>query len=145
MKKISVLIMFVCLALIAQNCTNANTQEEKEANVSPIAGAWEYVDQEGLFIASPMHFNWVIKNETITKDTLTEVETSVQSIYAAGGTYSFTDSVFTWTYLYSTNPEDVGTTMQTVMDFEDNEVKYTFINPDGSLGNTGVARRRANK
>lgn len=145
MKKISVPIMFVCLALIVQSCTNADTQKVKETNVSPLEGAWEYIDQDGLFIASQMHFNQIIKSETITKDTLTEVETSVQSIYAAGGTYSFTDSVFTWIYLYSTNPEEVGTTVQTVMDFEGNVVKYTFINPDGSLGNTGVARRIANK
>ena len=145
MKKISVPIMLVCLVLIVQGCTSADTQEVKETSISRLSGAWEYIDQDGLFIASQMHFNQIIKSETITKDTLTEVETSVQSIYAAGGTYSFTDSVFTWTYLYSTNPEEVGTTLQTVMAFEGNEVKYTFINPDGSLGNTGVARRIASR
>ena len=145
MKKISTPLMFLYLVLIVQSCTNSETQESKETNVSPIVGAWEYIDQDGLFIASQMHFNWVIKSETITKDTLTEVETSVQSIYAAGGTYSFTDSVFTWIYLYSTNPEEVGTTVQTVMDFKGDEVKYTFINSDGSLGKTGVARRIASR
>jgi len=141
MKKISVPIMFVCLVLIVQSCTNADTQEVKETNVSPLEGAWEYIDQDGLFIATESHAIWVIKSQTIIKDTLTGVETTVESINAAGGTYSFTDSVFTFNYLYSTNPEDVGTSIQTVSTFEGDTIKYTFINPDGSLGNTGVARR----
>ena len=145
MKKTSIPFMFVCLVLIVKSCTNVETQEAKERNVSPIAGAWEYIDQEGLFIATESHFNWVIKSQTIIKDTLTEVETTVESINAAGGTYSFTDSVFTWNYLYSTNPEDVGTSFQTVSTFEGDNTKYTFINPDGSLGNTGVARRITSK
>ncbi len=141
MKKILVQFMFVCLVLIVQSCTNAEKQEAKETNVSPIAGAWEYIDQEGLFTATETHFNWIIKSQTITIDTLTEVETSVASIYAAGGTYSFTDSIYTWNYLYSTNPEEAATSFQTVITFEGDVTKYTFINPDGSLGDTGSARR----
>ena len=145
MKKTSIPIMFVCLVLMVISCTNVETQEAKEKNVSPLAGAWEYIDQEGLAIATESHFNWVIKSRTIIKDTLTEVETTVESINAAGGTYSFTDSLYTWTYLYSTNPEDVGTSFQTVSTFEDDITKYTFINPDGTLGDTGVARRIVNR
>jgi len=120
---------------------NAGTQEAKETNLSPLVGAWEYIEQEGLFIATETHFNWVIESQTITVDSLTNVETSVASIYAAGGTYSFTDSIYTWNYLYSTNPEEAGTSFQTVITFEGDVTKYTFINPDGSIGNTGTARR----
>ena len=145
MKKTSIPIMFVCLVLMVISCTNVETQEVKEKNVSPLAGAWEYIDQEGLAIATESHFSWVIKSQTIITDTLTEVETTVESINAAGGTYSFTDSLYTWTYLYSTNPEDVGTSFQTVSSFEDDITKYTFINPDGTLGGTGVARRATSK
>jgi hypothetical protein len=141
MKKTSIPIMFVCIVLIVNSCANVETQEAKETNISPLAGAWEYIDQEGLAIATESHFSWIIKTQTIIKDTLTEVETTVESINAAGGTYSFTDSLYTWTYLYSTDPEDVGTSFQTVSTFEGDTTKYTFINPDGSLGNTGVARR----
>jgi len=141
MKKTAVPFVFVCIVLIVQSCMNAETQEAEETNVSPIAGAWEYTDQEGLFIATETHFNWVIETQTTTIDSLTEVETLVESIYAAGGTYSFTDSLYTWNYLYSTNPEEAGTSFETVITFEGDVTNYTFINPDGSLGDTGSVRR----
>lgn len=77
MKKITVPFMFVCMVLIVQSCMNAGTQEAKETNLSPLVGAWEYIEQEGLFIATETHFNWVIESQTITVDSLTNVETSV--------------------------------------------------------------------
>ena len=141
MKKTAVPFMFVCIVLVSQSCTNAETQEAEETNVSPIAGAWEYIDQEGLFIATETHFNWIIKSQTTTIDSLTDVETSVASIYAGGGTYSFTDSLYTWNVMYSTNPDQAETSFQTVSTFEGDITYYKILNPDGSVGDTGSARR----
>ncbi|MFX0202664.1 MAG: hypothetical protein ACFFCW_41705, partial [Candidatus Hodarchaeota archaeon] len=76
MNKFFVLFVLLCLIVVAQSCENANT---KEANKSPLVGAWEYVldEQEGLFIANETHFTWVItvKNrQSFTGDTPTEAE-----------------------------------------------------------------------
>ncbi len=146
MKKISVPILFVCLALIVQSCTNADTQKVKETNVSPVAGTWEYIgNQEGLAIFTETHFIWVIKSQTNVEDTLSEVETIAESTFAAGGTYSFSDSLFTWNVMHSTNPDQAGTSLQTVSTFEGDMTYFKILNSDGSVGFTGAARRIANK
>jgi len=144
MKKTAVPFMFVCFVLIVQSCTNAETQEAEETNVSPVAGTWEYIEnQEGLAIFTETHFIWVIKSQTNVADTLSEVETETiaESTFAAGGTYSFTDSLYTWNVTYSTNPDQAGTSLQTVSTFEGDMTYFKILNSDGSVGFTGAARR----
>lgn len=145
MKKISIPFTFLCLVLIIQSCANVETQEAKVANISPMVGTWEYHEFEGLATISESHFNWITSDQIVTKDSLTGEETSVTSIFAAGGTYTFTDSVYTWKNLYSTNPDVPGTSFQTINIIEDNIVKFSGIKPDGSIGDPAHARRISGK
>ena len=144
MKNITVLFMFVCLVFIVLSCKDAETQDAKETNVSPLVGTWEYLgEQEGLVIATETHFIYVIKSQTTVEDTLSEAETSIESKFAAGGTYSFSDSLFTWNRMYSTIPNQAGTSLQTVSTFEGDMTYFKILNSDGSVGFTGSARRIA--
>lgn len=145
MKKFFVLFVLLCLILVAQSCEKAKTQE---ATDSPMVGAWEYVldEREGIFIATETHFTWVItpKNrQPFAGDTPTDAEKAAAyaSSSVSAGTYSFSDSIFTWHTLYSTNPNFVGTSFKSVNTFEGNMTYYKVLNPDGSIANTGAARR----
>ncbi|MFX0197841.1 MAG: lipocalin-like domain-containing protein [Candidatus Hodarchaeota archaeon] len=145
MKKFFVLFVLLCLIVVAQSCKNVKTQELKG---SPHVGAWEYVldDQEGLFIATETHFTWIIteKNrQSFTGETPTEAEKAAaySSVIASAGTYTFSDSIFTWNIKYSSNPNLAGTSFKSVNKFEGNMSYYKVLNPDGSISNTGAARR----
>jgi len=129
MKNITVLFMFICLVFIVLSCKDGENQEAKDTNVSPLVGTWEYTDnQEGLAIFTETHFIWVIKSLVDT----------TESTFAAAGTYSFSDSLFTWNATYSTFPNR--TNLQTVSTFEGDMTYFKILD---SVGFRGSAKRIA--
>ena len=145
MKKFFVLFVVLCLILVAQSCEKVKTEWAKD---SPMAGAWEYVldEQEGLFIATETHFSWILtpKNwQPFAGDTPTDAEkaTAYSSCIVSAGTYSNSDSIYTWNFMYSTDPKMAGTSFKTVSTFEGNMTYYKVLYPDGSISHTGAARR----
>jgi len=121
-------ILFICLVFIP-GCKSGENQEVKDTNVSPVVGTWEYTDnQEGIAIFTETHFVWVIKSQADTLGT-----------FAAGGTYSFSDSLFTWNTTYSTFPDQAGTSLQTVSTFEGDMTYFKILDS----GFEGSAKRIA--
>ena len=146
MKKFLVLFMFVCLILIVQSCKNDKTQE---ANDSPIVGVWEYEleDQEGISICTDTHIMWILSQKdrkSFQGDHPTESEKAeaFSSAFADCSTYEHVGpSRITVHRLYSTRPNLPGTEFTFEYEIEGDLEKYWIIQPDGTRGPMGKARR----
>lgn len=146
MKKFLVLFMFICLILIVQSCKNDKTQE---ANDSSIVGVWEYEleNQEGMCVYTDAHVIWILSKkdrESFQGDQPTESEKAeaFSSAFSDCSTYEHVGpSRITVHRLFSTWPNLPGTEFTFEYEFEGDLMKYWIIQPDGTRGTMGKARR----
>lgn len=146
MKKFLVLFMFVCLIVTVQSCNNAKVPE---ANDSPLVGVWEYEleNEEGMCIYTDTHFIWVLSQKdrkSFQGDQPTESEKAeaFSSAHAYFNTYEHVGpSRVTVHTLFSTSPSSPGTEFTFEYEFEGDLMKYWIIQPDGTRGTMGKARR----
>ena len=108
---------------------------------------YELDNQEGICIVTKSHFIWLLsdkgrKSFQGSEPSDAEKAAAYMSTFADGGTYKFVGtSRITIHRLFSTNPALVGQEFTFEYEFEGALCKYWILEPDGSRGTMGKARR----
>lgn len=114
-----------------------------------VVGTYEYVleDMEGMCIYTETHVIWLLSNKKRKlfqgeQPTDAEKAAAYDNAFADVSTYKFVGpSRITGRRLFSTNPSLVGTELTWEYEFEGELCKYWVLQPDGSRGPMGAARR----
>ena len=114
-----------------------------------VVGTYEYVleDMEGMCIYTETHVIWLLSKKGRKpfqgeQPTDTEKAAAFDSSFADVSTYKFVGpSRITCHKLFSTNPNLVGKELTWEYEFEGELCKYWVLQPDGSRGPMGKARR----
>ena len=120
---------------------------------SSIVGTWKYEleDREGMAIWTDTHFIWLLSNKgrkSFQGDQPSESEKAeaFNNASADGGTYKHIGpSRITVHRLFSTVPNMPGTDFTFEYELEGDLIKYWEIQPDGTKGTMGKARRVKNQ
>jgi len=148
MNKLFRTCMWPCL--MAASLALTSSLDAQEAQKSPsIVGTYKYVleGQEGMTIWTETHFIWVLSDKNrkpFQGEQPTEAEKAAAfgSVFADGGTYKFVGpSRITIHRLFSTDLNLVEKEFTFEYEFEGDLIKYWILQPDGSRGTLGTARK----
>lgn len=114
-----------------------------------VVGTYEYVleDMEGMCIITEAHIIWLLSNKRWKpfqgeQPTDAEKAAAFDGSFADACTYKFVGpSRITVHRLFTTNPNLVGQEFTWEYEFEGELCKYWVLQPDGSRGPMGMARR----
>ena len=149
MKRLIRITKLVCF-LVALCLASANSLLA-QSSCPDLVGTWEYVleDQEGLFIGTETHGIWLIV-ENDRPQFESQLPTDVEKVKAFDSmvtdafTYTCEGNKATVKFLYSKDPNVVGSGFTFEYEQDGDELTYWILNEDGSRGTEGHSRRVKN-